>query len=718
MAPQLLRFRDFELKVSSYELRRNGEPIKLERIPMELLILLVEQRGDLVSRETIIQRLWGSDTFLETEHSINTAINKLRGVLQDHPRQPAYIQTVVGKGYRFIAEVKVVEVQPSEPPLVELFSPSLSAPVVSAPEISTSNGATSTANLNPLPATKESLQEPTSNQTSADQPLRSENAQIPQSSAEPGLLANPGLPAGTEISVEPRLPADPGTPAGPELPTRPKAILWRQFAILFGFLAVFLPLIVYLLHRERSPTAKPPPPPAYQSVAVLPFVDLSPNSTKEYLVDGMTDELITLLAKGTSLRVISRTSTMQFKGAKKSLPEIASALNVDAVVEGSVTRSGGKMRIVAQLVDARKDQHLWAQTYERDEGEPLDNQDKVAADIALNVGERLTNRTPTIEQQTADPRARDLFLRGGYLWHQRTLQGLTRSISYYKQAIEIDPNFADAYAALGKAEVILSSYGGPGPSKSLLDARAAAERALELNPRLGEAHTVLAVVKLELDWDWNGAEAEFRQALELSPDDPTAHHWYALHLARMRRYPEARAQIQQALDLDPASVILRSDAAEIEYSAGDIPAALARVQSALELDENFAQAHLQLGKVYELQGKFPDALAEYQHAAQLFGNTPNALALIGHALAGLGRKTEAQAIADRLEAESKTRYVSAVDIAIVYCALGETDNAMRLLRSGLERRDKGMNILGSDPLFQGCESDPRFQDLLKQLKLR
>jgi Flp pilus assembly protein TadD len=243
---------------------------------------------------------------------------------------------------------------------------------------------------------------------------------------------------------------------------------------------------------------------------------------------------------------------------------------------------------------------------------------------------------------------------------------------------------------------------------------------LELNSHLGQAHTVLAVVKVDQDWDWRGAEEEFHHATELDPNDSTTHHWFALHLARLRRFPEAEAEMQRALELDPISVIIQTDAAEIAYQARQPKEAEARLRRALELDPNFAEAHLVLGKIYIEQGQRQSALVEFQRASQLFGATPNIEALRGHALAITGQEREAEEIAADLEAQSRQRYVSGVDIAIVYCGLGYQDKAMYWLERGLRIHDKGMNILASEPLFDNCRKSPndhRFDDLLRRLEL-
>lgn len=664
------QFGKFELKVSSYELMRAGLPVKLERIPMELLLLLIEKRGELVSREMIVQRLWGQDVFLETEHSINTAINKLRAVLQDHPKQPAFVQTVIGKGYRFIAEVKVLAPATGQP-LAGLTNPAANGELLAASNMGVTLLPRQAPEVLPLPVS-------------------------PETPVNPTITAPPFE---TVLNAEERPPAS------------AKRSWIAAAAVLL--LAIGVGLLLWV-RRDHGATSSIP---AYTSVAVLPFVDLSPHSDREYLVDGMTDQLTTLLAQGSSLRVISRTSTMQYKNVSRPLTEIAAALKVDAVVEGSIVRDGRSVQITAQLLDARRDQHLWAQSYRQSDNDSLQAQDQVAAEIAQQVAQRLGSQAPRITERAVSPRARELYLRGLYFWNKRTLDSLERSIDYFRQAIEDDPGYAQAYAALGKAYVLLGTYGGPDPSGSLIQAQSAAEKALALDSSLADAHTVIAVVKLAKDWDWEGAETEYRQAIRLNPNDATAHQWYGLHLSRMKRYAEAEVEMQRAIDLDPLSVIIQTDAAEVLYCARKPDEAQKMVAKALDLDPNFGEAHLVLGKIYEEKGNFKQAVAEFQQAAQLFGNSANIQALEAHALALQGDRTKAQTIAASLEEQSKQRYVSGVDIALVHCALGDVDAAMHWLDRGFQIRDKGMDILATDPLFNGCRVNPRFRDLLLRMKL-
>jgi TolB-like protein/Flp pilus assembly protein TadD len=452
-------------------------------------------------------------------------------------------------------------------------------------------------------------------------------------------------------------------------------------------------------------------------LAVLPLLNLSKDPEQEYLVEGMTDELITDLARLGSVRVISHTSVRPYKDTRRTLSEIARALNVDAIVEGSVFRSDRRVRITAQLLDTRGDRHLWAETYDRTLGDLLEVQREVTHAISTQIAAILvpSGPAPATPARAIKPEAWDNFLRGRYFWSRRTLDDLQKSIRYYRKAIELDPDYAEAYAELGQSYVVLSFYGGPPPAQAYSLARDAALKALQLDPNLPQAHTVLAAVQSGSDWNWKGAEAEYRRAIEISPGYSTAHHWYSLHLSRMGRRQDAKAEIDRALELDPLSLIVNADAGETYYWAREPDQAIARVQKALELDSNFAEGYAVLGKAYEQKGRFREAIAQFETAARLSGGNPKMLALRAHGLAVAGRVTEAEQAVRELEAMAKRRYVAGLDIAFVHCALGQRQTAMRWLQTAWQNREEGINVLAVEPLFDGCRQDPAFAELLRRV---
>ena len=683
MPSTLVRFGEFELDPGKYELLREGQPVKLERLPMELLILLVESRGTLVTREMIIEHLWGKDVYRETERGINTAINKLRSVLCDDPRQPRYLQTIIGKGYRFIAEVQI---DTSEEPA--LLPP---------PPVAISTAVKLDSNSAQLLVGSE--------------PSILDMGQLDAPVAEPPTtdrIERPMPPGTAEVTPLP-LPAQ-QTVAGSEAQNSNR----RKFQLaLLTVVAVALGLTLgyFLVGRGARRV-----PEKVQSIAVLPLLNLSQDSEQDYLVDGMTDQLITDLARASPLRVISRTSTMQYKGTRKSLPEIAEELNVDAIVEGSVLPSQNNVRITAQLLDARKDRHLWAQSYERRSQDLLAMQDEVARDIVHEIVETLHPASYGTHEQRVNPEAYDQYLHGRFLWNRRTLGDLEKSIDYYRQAIQLAPDFAPAYVALGNAYAVISIRGGPPPSVSYPRAREAAEKALQLDASLAEAHALLAEVKVNYDHDWDGGEKEFRQAVELNPNYATAHQWYAEYLASMKRLQEAQAEIDKAAMLDPLSLIINATRGETRYLARDPNSAIKVCLHAQELYPNFAEIYLCLGKAYEQQKQFSEADSSFKRAADLSVGNPGPLLMQAHAYALSGRKDLATVAIDR-SFSSKHGYISNSDVAAVYCAMGQPSQATTWLEKANVNREEGLNRLAVEPLFDGCRQDPRFQALIRQLGL-
>jgi len=683
MAENLVHFGKFELDLRKYELRRSGQPVRLERIPMELLILLLESPGTLVTRETIIERLWGKEVFLETERGINTAINKLRAVLRDDPRQPRFLQTVIGKGYRFIADVQIDN--DDEPSL--LPPPPMAISAVANPDPKSSRGL-----------------------------LGAEAPVLEMGHLDPAVPEHP-LTDRTQLRIPPRTAEVTPFPMRVQ-PTVPEGGARKSYARKFqlallavGAAALGLLSGYFLVGRPARQYSE-----KFQSIAVLPLLNLSQNSEQEYLVDGMTDQLITDLARATPLRVISRTSTMQYKGTRKPLPEIAKDLNVDAVVEGSVLSSQGNVRITAQLLDARTDRHIWAQSYERSSQDLLPMQDEVARDIVQEISATLQPASRGTHRQKVNSEAYDAYLHGRFLWNRRTLVDLEKSIDYYQQAIRLAPDFAPAYTALGDAYAVISLRGGPPPSASYPRAREAAEKALQLDDSLADAHALLGEIRVNYDYDWDSGEKEFRRAIELNPNYATAHQWYASFLVAMKRPQEAEAEIDIASMLDPLSLIINATRGETRYMARDPISAIKLCLRAQELDPNFTETYLFLGKAYEQQREFREADASFKRAVELSSGRPGPLILQAHAYALSGRKDLALASIDRL-LSSKHGYVANTDVAAVYCATGQSSVAMTWLEKALANHEEGLNQLAVEPIFDGCRQDPRFHALIQRLGL-
>lgn len=666
-------FEEFELDAESCELQRSGQHVRLERIPMQLLILLLENPSKLIRRETIIERLWGNGVFLEAEHSINTAVNKLRAVLRDDPRNPRFIRTVVGQGYCFIARVNVLEPVPVSVTTFELENGTNGT----LPDRLTGNDHFAESSATEPPPVAGNAAE------------RSEQNQ--QASENPTFTVKKPFGSGA----------------------------WIITALVSAFVTLLIAwTAIHLMRQQKQAienteavTASVP-----RSIAVLPFRNLAQSASQDYLVDGLTDQLTTNLARSTSLRVISQRSAMQYKNAAKPMQEIAKELNVDAIVEGSYLRAGKQVRITAQLLDARHDQHLWAQTYDESDKDLLAAQDQVTNDITQQIAIVLKSKFTRSKLMAANPQARVAYLRGRDSWNERTLSAVTTSIKYYTEAIRADPNYAQAYAALAEAYVLLAEYGHSDASDNLWKAQYAAERALDLDNSLGEAHTALGAVKVERDWDWAGAEKEYLQAIQLNPADATAHHWYSLHLSRMGKPKEAETEIQRAIALDPLSLMINTDAADTAYLARNPQLAITRVDGVLALKPDFAEAHLTKGKILEQLHRYQDAITEYQTAKKLFDGGTILDAMQANALALAGQRKEAVKILKQLETKAPPD-VAGSQVAIGYCGLGDIDQAMQWLESAYQSHAKGIGMIGVDPLYDGCQADPRFKELLVKLKL-
>jgi TolB-like protein/DNA-binding winged helix-turn-helix (wHTH) protein/Tfp pilus assembly protein PilF len=630
----VMRFGTFEVSLQSGEVRKGGLRIRVQQQPMKLLEILLEHPGEVVTREELRSRVWPSESFGDFDQALNIAIGKLRSALGDSAESPRFIETLPKRGYRFIADVSVVDTHPRR-------------------------------------------QEP----VAGDLPATDLGHKI----------------QGIELAVAPRRRL---------LPTR-----WIIVA-----LALVLSLAILSVWRFRSQT---PAPTRIRSLAVLPLDNLSGEASQNYFADGMTDELITDLAQISALRVISRTSVMVYKGARKPLPQIARELNVDAVVEGTVLRSGDRVRITAQLIEASTDKHLWSQSYEGDLRDTLTLQKKVASAIADQIRINLTPREEAALKsvKVVNPEAYESYLKGRYFWNKRSADGLKAALAYFKQAIEEDPKYAQAYSGLADTYALLGDwqYAVMTPKEAFPQAKAAAIKALELDSTLGEAHNSLAFVLDGFDWDFDSAGKEFQRAIELNPGYASAHHWYAWHLSLLGRYDEAIAEMRKAENLDPLSLIINADLAELLVLAHSDDESVRQSRKTIEMDPNFALAHNQLAQAYLQKQMYAEAVAELKTAVQLSGGSPAFIANLARGYVASGKRNEAVKLLGDLKKRSNPGYSNASEIAVIYASLGDTDQAMNWLEKGYEERFNPGVLLrpGFDPL----RSDPRFQNLVRRIGL-
>jgi serine/threonine-protein kinase len=460
--------------------------------------------------------------------------------------------------------------------------------------------------------------------------------------------------------------------------------------------------------------------PALSSLAVLPLENLSGDPAQEFFADGMTDALITDLAKIKTLKVISRTSVMQYKGARKPLREIAAELGVGAVVEGSVLRSGQRVRISAQLIDATSDEHLWAESYDRELQDVLTLQGEVAEAIAGHVCAKLTeqDRARLATERTVCPEAHECYLKGRHFWYKRTTEDVKKGLALFRRAIELDSDYAPAWAGVADSYLVDGGrYLGVPAEEAYARAREAAEKALELDDDLGEAHTSLGGVLSDYDWNWAEAKREYKRAIELNPNYATAHYWYADHLSRMGRHDEAIREARFAQEIDPLSLISNHMVAWVLYFARRHDDAVEQARRTLELDDAYVASYRLLGWASEETERFDEAIAAHERAAALSSGSPNFKGPLGRALALSGRKGRALRILEELLASSRTTPVSALDVAVIHSAMGDVDRAFQWLTRACDEHADHVPYLKVSPRVDSLRSDPRFEALMQRLRL-
>lgn len=622
-----IQFSDYILDSDRYELRRGERALKLEKIPMELLILLVEREGALVSREEIIQRIWGKDVFFESDSGINTAVSKLRQALRDDAERPRYIQTVVGKGYRFVAPIDH------------------SLPNIRLEE--EKNG------------TKEAptLTDPAS-------------VQVVQSTARQR---------------------------------------WVILSVAVGLVALAVGSYVYRSSSSQS----------YQTIAVLPFKPLSASSNDEYLELGMADTLITRLSRTSGLIVRPTSAIRKYTGADSNPLVAGQALRVEAVLDGTIQRLGDRLRVSVRLLRVRDGASLWSNSYDADFTDVFKVQDAVSERVVDALAVRLSSQEEASlrRRDTSNVQAYELYMKGIFFWNKRTEDGLRKAVDYFEQAIAADPNYARAYAGLGAALNPMGYRGYLASDDVRPKIRAAATRAVSLDPDLPEAHVVLGAVLSFYEWNWSEGEKEFKRALELNPKLPLAHHWYAMSLQCRGRYQEALQHRQRAQELDPITPVITTGLGDVLFLTGNDERALAQYHNALELDNSLDETHLGIGHVYERRGDYKAAIAEYRLALQNSPRSRASMAALGHALAQAGETLEAKQILNDLVRTSHEGYVSPVHLAIVSVGLGDKETALNWLERAHDERNASLSGIGMELQLQGLSGDPRFRKLIQQVGL-
>jgi TolB-like protein/DNA-binding winged helix-turn-helix (wHTH) protein/tetratricopeptide (TPR) repeat protein len=631
MSVETIHFEDFELDRRAHELRCGGSIVHLERIPFDLLNLLVERRGELVTRKEILEQIWGKDVFVDGDNGINTAVRKIRLALKEDPENPRFLRTVPGKGYRFAPE-----------PLAE-----------KARDAASNGGA--------------------------------------------------------------------GLPGAGNLLLRKQWTLRAALGLLvvIGIAAVLLALNVQgwrgrLLER---------PKPNIHALAVLPFANLSGDPEQEYFADGMTEQLITELGKMSTPHVISRQSVMQYKGSTKPLQVIARELNVDAVLEGSVERSGDRVRVIVHLDQVGPESQLWTNQYNRDIHDVLRLQDEIARTVADEIQVKLKPHeyAHLTGSRPVDPEAQDDYFRALHVRNEWSVttnhyreQDLLGAISYFRLAIEKDPKYGPAYAGMAAAYIELGNpWSGSHPAKETLPlANAAATRAVELDPALGEAHFVLAET-IELgDWNWSEAERQYKLAVELSPNYAPAHQEYGRFLQALGRNDEAMKQVAYAAELNPMDLRIREVLGLVTLASRQYDSAIAQFK---ELNASHPSlGDFGLGWCYREKKMYPEAIAALEREVDR-RRDPVPLANLASVYGLAGRKPEAVKLIDELKERSREQYVSNAVFVEAYLGLGEKDEAMARLERAFEEHDQWMVDIKSYLAWDALRSDPRFQALVRRM---
>jgi TolB-like protein/DNA-binding winged helix-turn-helix (wHTH) protein len=614
---RVFRFGAFELDVQSGELRKQGFKTRLPPQSFQVLLLLLERAGEVVTREELRNELWPADTFVDFDMGVSSAVKKLRDALGDPAENPRFVETLPRRGYRFITPVeKPATVAPAEP-------------------------------------------------------------------------------------VGP----DPGVAEGAS----------RRRGVRAGAVAAMALLVVGLTVSAMWGWRAAP----VRSIAVLPFQNLTGDPEQDYFVDGMTEALTTDLAQIGALKVISRTSAMQYKRASKSLPAIAEELGVDAVVEGAVTRSGDRVRVTAQLIQASTDRHLWAESYDREVRDVLALQGEVARAIAQAVQvhlrpderQRLARTAASVQ---AD--AYESYLKGRFYWSQRGRENLLKAAGYFQQAISQDSAYAPAYSGLSDSYRQLDQQ-GVAPGECMPKAEAAARKALELDDRLAEAHASLAGVLYRYHWDWKGAEREFRRSLDLNPNYAEGHRAYAIYLLTMRRNEAALPHARRAQELSPLSPVIGVEVATALARLRRYDETVEQLRKTRELEPTFVRVDQTLALAYAQQGEPEKAIAVFEkRRADRNISTAAAGPWLAYLYGITGRSVDALAALNALDERSRQQYVTPQSFAIVHLGLGHKEQVFSFLEKAYEQR--AIEVLGfSGPLFDSLHDDARYRNLVGRMGL-
>jgi TolB-like protein/DNA-binding winged helix-turn-helix (wHTH) protein/Tfp pilus assembly protein PilF len=637
-----VRFGAFEANLRTRKLHRGGELIRLQEKPFQVLAVLLECAGSVVTREEIRARVWPDDDYLDFDANLNTALNKLRRALGDLREQPAFIRTIPRTGYLFIAPVTPL---PDEPDREEAAEPPAAAP-------------------------------------------RRELREVPA----PGLHAPPRshFPVSwTSVALG--------------------ILLFGLGALTFRFV---WPYTSWASHPIRGSSV----------LLVLPFDSPGGSSGDAEFAGGLSDALITRMSgvNPRELSVIARTTATQYRDTHKTAEQIGRELHVDYLLEGTVRREGERERVFLWLVRTRDQVPVWAETYDRGSQDALSAEDRISSHVVAVLGAKFFGDFASAAPPPApsNPEAREDYLKGRYFWNRLASTDLEKALTLYESAIKKDPSYAEAYAGVAETYAVLADWTLRTPAQTMPAARENARRALIQDSALAEPHAVLGMVAWQYDHDWSQAEAEFAQAIRLSPSDATAHQWRGEYLAAMGRFPEAYREMETARGLDPLSRFISTDQGFTYYLARDYERAIEAFQRALELDPDFYAAHVYLAWTYMQLQQPKEAAGEFFHLLQFNHAAPEVLDLFRRTTASDQPQTIHRWVLERQLKRRETTYSSPWRIATCYAALGEKDLAFQWLEKAMEEHDPAMARLRVDPMMDPLRDDPRFQDYLDRLNLR
>jgi len=653
----LYQFGPFRLDLEERLLWRDGKPVSLTPKALETLIVLVSRSGHVVEKDFLLKEVW-PNTFVE-EANLTQNIFTLRKVLGQSKDSHQYIETVPRRGYRFVASVRAATDEH-----VELIEQRAAAELPTAER-------------------------------------KTETESHPQNSEE--QLLTPAFPAALESRKSPA--------------TWKSGLALLLISALLGGIVIVLSLIWLSRQREEVGSVATRPP-AISSIAVLPFKTLSAERSDEYQGLAMTDALITRLSNTGQLVVRQTGAVLKYTGTQDPLAA-GREQGVDAVLDGKIQRDGERVRVTVQLVRVSDGVPLWADGFDEKFTNIFAVQDAISERVAQGMMLKLTGeeKKRLTKRYTENSEAYQTYLKGRFFWSKRTVDGLQKGAEHFQRAIEIDPSYALAYAGLADSYTLLGVYIALPPKDAFPKAKNAVEKALEIDDTLAEAHASLGAIKLFYEWDWPGAEQEFKRASALNPSYAYSHQWNGLNLAALGRLDEAMAEMKRAQELEPLSLIINTNVGWIQYYAHQYDQAIAQHQKSVEMDPNFARVHLRLGMAYEQKGLHQEAIGEYQKTLRLSGDDPYVIALLGYSRAMAGQREEARKILNQLQKLQQQRYVPPYSIALIYAGLGEKDLAFEWLDKAFVDRSGPLIYLKVEPMFDSLRSDPRMAGLLERMRL-